>query len=100
LGRLEKKDLKHLGEMKAKERNPFESLGMERWSWGWDSDPRPAVYETAALPTELPQPEVSNRGLLGSAKFIGNLAPSAETSSVWKILKFTYLISNRQYFPG
>jgi hypothetical protein len=28
---------------------------VEKWSWGPESDRRPTVYETVALPTELPQ---------------------------------------------
>ena len=28
-----------------------------RWSWRWDSNPRPAAYKAAALPTELRQPK-------------------------------------------
>ncbi len=28
----------------------------KKWSWGPESDRRPTVYETVALPTELPQP--------------------------------------------
>ena len=27
-----------------------------KWSWRWDSNPRPADYKSAALPTELRQP--------------------------------------------
>src|SRR5688572_28147924 len=27
----------------------------KRWSWRWDSNPRPADYKSAALPTELRQ---------------------------------------------
>ena len=29
--------------------------GLKKWSWGPESNWRPTVYETVALPTELPQ---------------------------------------------
>jgi hypothetical protein len=32
----------------------------EVWSWGRESNPRPAAYEAAALPTELPQHAVQH----------------------------------------
>jgi hypothetical protein len=45
------------------------------WSWGPGLNRRPAVYETAALPAELPQPETSSRGLYGGTRSEGERVP-------------------------
>jgi hypothetical protein len=34
---------------------PFPKKPLKSWSWRWDSNPRPADYKSAALPTELHQ---------------------------------------------
>ena len=43
----------------VKKNPPYRTImrtdGLLIWSWRWDSNPRPAHYECAALPTELRQ---------------------------------------------
>src|SRR6516165_1265497 len=50
--------LGYLSEPKTSESYVTANL-VNEWSWRRDSNPRPAVYKTAALPTELLQPATS-----------------------------------------
>lgn len=43
-------------------REPLRNIFDFLWSWREESNPRPADYKSAALPTELHQPKIANLG--------------------------------------
>ena len=63
---------------------PYE---VERWSWWTDSNPRPADYKSAALPTELHQ-HLCLEGLIIISQFFKLVKSFFEIfSSYFKLLK-------------
>jgi hypothetical protein len=65
-------------------RGPTECATDLRWSWRSDSNRRPAVYKTAALPTELRQraPDCTGQSPNGE----GRLRPPTRLGHVWGTL--------------
>ena len=57
-----------------------------RWSWWTDSNPRPADYKSAALPTELHQ---HRTGLLIIANRISNVKFNFYFFSIFSVLEFS-----------
>ena len=65
-----------------------------RWSWRWDSNPRPAVYKTAALPLSYTSENARRKAIYKTA------ALTTELSRHFALLNVNVYTERSEVVPG